>query len=273
MYKKYSLRTKLEEIVHMKRNFRKFLKESYYRVLFESMNPLQSLRRWFFAKRSIEEICLFSGESKREARKKFFNFELTNEAWANAKLNSKSEMPQFFAETDAYIYACLRWIATDPAKFRSLSKLLKFCKKQNIKSVLDYGAGVGQYCILLAKHGIDVTYSDVYGKLWSFCEWRFKRRNLPIKMLKAEIDSLGMYDLIVCTEVLHFVKDPPLIAKNLYNALNPNGYLCLTYSFKQAPGKPQNPDNIKYADTFDTILNEIGLRYINQDYFKYFQKQ
>jgi hypothetical protein len=120
-------------------------------------DPRQSLARWFFAKRSIEELCLFSGEPMREVRKKFFDFELTNNAWANAEPNSKIELPQFFAETDAYIYACLRWIATDPAKFRSLSKLLKFCKKQNIKSVLDYGGGVGEYCILLAQHGIGVS--------------------------------------------------------------------------------------------------------------------
>lgn len=236
------------------------------------LDPRQGLARWFFAKRSIEELCLFSGEPKRKVREKFFNFEITNDAWTNAEQNSKIELPQFFAETDAYIYACLRWIATDPAKFKSLSKLLKFCERQNIRSALDYGGGAGEYCILLAQHGIDVTYSDVYGKLLSFCEWRFKRRNLPIKMLKAEIESLGMYDLIVCTDVLQYVKDPPLIAKNLFNALNPSGYLCLTYSFEQTSGKPQNPDNIKYADTFGTILGEIGLRYINQDYFRYFQK-
>jgi SAM-dependent methyltransferase len=242
------------------------------KVLETIVHPLQSLRRWFFAKGSIEEICLFTGEPEREVRKKLFNFELTNGAWANAEPSAKSEMWRFFAETDAYIYACLRWIATDPAKFRSLSKLLKFCEKQNVHSVLDYGAGVGQYCIILAQHGIDVTYSDVYGKLWRFSEWRFKQRNLPIKMLKAEIESLEKYDLIVCTEVLQYVNDPPLIAKNLYNALNSNGYLCLTYSFKQASGKPQNLDNIKYADNFDTILGEIGLRYINQDYFRYYQK-
>jgi hypothetical protein len=59
-------------------------------------DPLQGLRRWFFAKRSIEEICLFSGESKREARKKFFNFELTNDAWANAEPNSKNRIAAVF---------------------------------------------------------------------------------------------------------------------------------------------------------------------------------
>jgi 2-polyprenyl-3-methyl-5-hydroxy-6-metoxy-1,4-benzoquinol methylase len=163
------------------------------------IDPLQRLRRWFFAKSSIDEICLFTGEPKREARKKFYNFELTKNEWANAKPNTEAEIRQFFAETDAYIYALLRFIATDAAKFGSLSKLLKFCQKHNVQSVLDYGAGVGQYCILLAQHGIDVTYSDVYGRLWRFSEWRFKRRNLPIKMLKAETEPLGKYDLFCNT--------------------------------------------------------------------------
>lgn len=236
------------------------------------VKPLQNLRRWFFARRSIDEICLFTGESKRKVRKKFYNFKLTSDEWAKAKPNTDNERQQFFAQTDAYIYACLRHIATSPVKFESAYKLLKFCRKHNIQSVLDYGAGVGQYCILLAQHGINVTYSEVYGSLWRFCEWRFKRRNLPIKMLRAETESLGMYDLIACVDVLPLVKDPPLIVKNLYNTLNPNGYLCLTYNFKETPGKPQNVDNIKYADTFGGILSEIGLKYIVEDYFRYFQK-
>jgi 2-polyprenyl-3-methyl-5-hydroxy-6-metoxy-1,4-benzoquinol methylase len=233
---------------------------------------LQNLRRWFFAQHSINEICLFTGKSKSETRKKFYDVDLTRNEWANAEQEAKSEIQKFFAETDAYIYASLRWIATNPAKFGSLSKLLKFCKKHNVQSVLDYGAGVGQYCILLAQHGIGVTYSDIYGKTWRFAEWRFKRRNLSIKMLKAEIDSLGKYDLIVCTEVLQYVKNPPLVVQNLYDALISNGYLCLTYDFKKPPSHVQNVNNAKYADTFDTILSEIGLKYKNQDYFRYFQK-
>lgn len=107
-----------------------------------------------------------------------------------AKPTTYSEILQFFAQTDAYIYACLRYFATDQAKFASAYKLLKFCQMHNVKSVLDYGAGVGQYCILLAQHEIEVTYSDVYGKIWLFADWRFKQRNLPIKMLKAETDYL-----------------------------------------------------------------------------------
>jgi hypothetical protein len=50
----------------------------------------QGLPRWFFAKRSIEELCLFSGEPKREVRKKFFDFELTNDAWADSKNPQKT---------------------------------------------------------------------------------------------------------------------------------------------------------------------------------------
>ena len=242
--------------------------------MFESIvDKFPSLQRLFFAKHSIEEICIFTGEPKAEAKRRFYNYELTKEEWTKANPKTDLEIRQFFAKTDAYIYACLRWMATDPAKYRSLSKLLKFCQKQNIHSVLDYGAGVGEYCILLAQHGIDVTYLEVYGEIWRFSESRFKRRNLPIKMLKSEIDPLENYDLIVCTEVLHLVKDPPSVVKKLCNALNPNGYLCLTYSFKQKPGFPQNTDNINYAHTFDNVLSEIDLRLVKQDYFLYFQKQ
>ena len=248
------------------------MKENFKLYLRSWVDPRQGLPRWFFAKRSIDEICLFTGKPERETTKKFYNFELTKDEWEKAKPKTESEIGRFFAETDAYIYACLRWMATDPAKYGSQSKLLKFCQKQNVHSVLDYGAGVGQYCILLAQHGIDVTYSEVYGKLWQFCEWRFKQKNLPIKMLRCEVDPLGSYDLIVCAEVLQFVRDPALIVKSLYDALNPNGHLCLTYCFKQKPGFPQNEKNNKYADTFDTILREIGLRFVNQDYFLYFQK-
>jgi cyclopropane fatty-acyl-phospholipid synthase-like methyltransferase len=235
-------------------------------------NPFQFFRRRSFAKRCIDEICLFSGKPKSEVKRKFYNFNLTSEEWAKAEHKSDNDMLQFFAQTDAYIYASLRYIATAQAKYESLSSLLKFCQKHDVHSALDYGAGAGQYCIVLAQHGIDVTCAEVYGKLWQFCEWRFKQKNLPIKMLRCEIDPLEKYDLIVCADVLPLVGNPPLLVKTLYDALNTRGYLCLIYNFKETPGKPQNTNNLKYADNFDNILSEIGLKYITQNYFQYFQK-
>lgn len=204
-------------------------------------------------------------------RKWFYDFETVNKAWAKANPKTESEILRFYAETDAYIYADQRWNSTDPIKVKSKHKLSKFCHKHNIRSVLDYGAGVGEYCLYLASKNYDVSYADLYGKLWDFSQWRFKQRNLPIKMLKAGIDTLGQYDLVICTDVLEHVKNPPSLAETLVAATTPKGYLCVTFGFNQ-PGGKHLDENAQYTDTMDSILANLGLQLKQKDYFNYYQK-
>jgi 2-polyprenyl-3-methyl-5-hydroxy-6-metoxy-1,4-benzoquinol methylase len=234
-------------------------------------NSLWRLTHKAIIENSINEISMFTGEPTDEVKRKYCNIHLPSQSWEAANPKTEKEILQFYSETTALIYGLARWNNTNPEKFRSRFKLLNFCQSHNIKSVLDYGGGIGDYCILLAQNRIEVTYADVLGKTWQFSKWRFERRNLPITMLRAGIDPLSRYDLVVCTDVLPFVTNPPSLANQLVAALRPMGYLAAVYNFREK--RALCLDNSKYADTFDSYLRRIGLEFLVRDFFLFFQKQ
>jgi len=229
------------------------------------------LRQKWHARQDINELCRFTGKSKAEVEKLFWNKTLSQEAWAKADPQTETEILQFYALNEEPIYTNLLWYVTDVAKYQSQFELLKFCKAHNVKTALDYGGGTGEYCIHLAKHGINMTYCDVYGYTWKFSQWRFKKRNLNINMLRAGQDPLGKYDLIVCTDVLEHVKNPPKTLATLHEALHSGGFLVATFPFDVR--KPQHlEENVKYSQTIRVTLSDMGFKPIGKTYFEFFQK-
>lgn len=193
-----------------------------------------------------------------------------NEAWYKANPKTEHEILQFYAETAAYIYADTRWNAMDPSKYNSRFILLDFCKKRHIREILDYGAGVGEYCIFLAQNAFEVAYCDVYGETWKFAEWRFKTRKLNVAMFKAEDNLPEKYDLIICADVLEHVKNPQALLRKLYDSLKSNGFLAATWHF--AGGGKHLEENQKYATTILGILEKTGYHRVGENYFHFLQK-
>jgi len=220
----------------------------------------------------IKELGEYSGKSENEVRRLFYDEEVAENVWRRVKPETEEEILRFYAETEECLFSNLRWHALDTQKFTSRFMLADFCRRHKVKTVLDYGGGAGEYCIFLSKNGLDVTYCDVYGVPWKFSKWRFERRGLPVKMLRANQDKLGKYDLILCTDVLEHVKNPLKVLSELHDALNMNGYLCATFPFSY-PKEQHLFENRKYANTIEKDLVEMGFRFVEEDYLKYYKKQ
>ncbi len=230
-----------------------------------------ALKQKLHAKEDINELCKFTGKPKAEVERLFWDKTLSQDKWTKINPQTEAEILRFYAETETPMYTNLLWYVTDIAKYKSQSELLKFCQTNNVKSVLDYGGGAGEYCIHLAKQGLNVAYCDVYGHTWKFSQWRFQRRNLKVQMLRAGQDPLGTHDVIICTDVLEHVKSPVNVLANLHGALCGGGFLVATFPFDVR--KPQHlEENVKYAQTIRTTLKEMGFKAIGKGYFEYFQK-
>lgn len=218
----------------------------------------------------ILEVAQYTNKPVKEVQALFHKPNLVDQAWDKTNPKTERDILQFYAETTAYIYADIRWNVMDPSKYNSRFVLLDFCKEQQIHEILDYGASVGEYCIFLAQNGFRVAYCDVYGKTWKFAEWRFKIRNLDICMLKVADTLSEQYDLIICTDVLEHVKNPPALLRKLYAALKPSGFLVATWCF--TGGGKHLEENEKYATTIFEILEKIGYRRVGENYFHFLQK-
>ena len=56
-------------------------------------------------------------------------------------------------------------------------------KKKSLCRVLDFGAGVGELCLLLTELGCKVTYWYLPGEISKFAIWRFKKYNAKIEVI------------------------------------------------------------------------------------------
>jgi len=97
--------------------------------------------------------------------------------------------------------------------------------------ILDYGGGIGDMIIRCAERGLkDLTYYDLEGKIMDFAKWRFAKRGIKVRIVKAsdEKDRLeGKYDSIFCFDILEHVIDPIKHAERLLKHLSKNGKLFI----------------------------------------------
>jgi 2-polyprenyl-3-methyl-5-hydroxy-6-metoxy-1,4-benzoquinol methylase len=244
----------------------------------EMRQALFSFKNKELVRNQILEIAKYTNEPYEQAESIFNNKNLPNETWQKANPKTEKEILQYYATTRSFIYSNMRQNVIYCAKYNSRFILLDFCKRWQIRKILDYGASTGEYCIFLAQHGFKVSYCDVYGETWKFAQWRFKNRNLNIEMLKPEDKPSEKFHLIVCAEVLAHVKDPPSLLERFYDELVPGGILAATW-IESARARAHANDasqhlkeNEKYDATMFAILEKIGFRKVCENHFQFLQK-
>jgi SAM-dependent methyltransferase len=101
---------------------------------------------------------------------------------------------------------------------------------------------VGTSGIVFAQAGCDVTLADVADPLLAFARWRFERRGLPVATLdlKRQRPPRGVFEGIVCFDVLEHIPRPLPVVRRLRDALRPGGLLFLVAPFGADPLRPMH---------------------------------
>lgn len=108
-------------------------------------------------------------------------------------------------------------------------------KNKVINSIADYGCGPATLLFILAKR---FPYKEFYG--FDIAESIIKRNvkkasQLNLQNLHFEQDGLPnprkkrKFDLITCFATLHYVKEIKVAIRNLFELINPGGYLIFNY--------------------------------------------
>jgi 2-polyprenyl-3-methyl-5-hydroxy-6-metoxy-1,4-benzoquinol methylase len=130
----------------------------------------------------------------------------------------------------------LRQLLGRPDKFNSQINIFNYIEK-NLKKdsqVLDYGCCVGDFSILFAKLGFNVTVCDLDIPTLNFAMNRFKNRDLKIKKYGIKEDLLVpkmndiKFNFIFCRDVLEHVTNPLKILNFFYYALDSNGMIYIS---------------------------------------------
>lgn len=197
--------------------------------------------------------------------------ELARREWYEiVKSGSDEEILEFYAKSKYYIYEVLQPYL-EPEKYNkdiNYLKILRFAegilRKKGRCKVLEFGAGVGELCILLAKLGCDVTYSDLPGTISDFAKWRFKKHGVDISIIYSGINDIMLplreYDLIVSDAVIEHLKREYLenFVRALANALVDRGYIYLLWDPKYTEDYPYHILGMR-ARELDRILSRYSL--------------
>lgn len=100
-------------------------------------------------------------------------------------------------------------------------------------SILEIGAGIGNFTQLLSQHGREVTATDIVPNYCKTLSEKFG--NHPaVKIdtfdlnIKAPINFIEKpFDTIVCLNVLEHIKDDKFALEQMYRSLESGGKLCL----------------------------------------------
>lgn len=178
---------------------------------------------------------------------------LSTDFWRCLNPKTEKDVKNFYEENPFYVFELIFWHSTGYQ--RNLRQ--KFIAMLNGR-VLDYGGGVGDLCIEIAKKGFEVDYADLQGRTFEFAKWLFskKGRNIGIINLSAE-KIYKKYDTILCIDVIEHVKDPKLLLKDFVDRLSDGGRLIITALHPDVSEEKPMHFEIKFDP--ENYLNSLGM--------------
>jgi SAM-dependent methyltransferase len=182
--------------------------------------------RLILDKKLLKEIMEYFNLRKNEVFQTGYLLETPNRLlWTAMNPKTDGEIRKFYEITPFYVFELAFWHMRSYEKKRR-DKIVRVASG----SVLDYGAGIGDLCAVLAEKGLDVTYADVYGQTFKFAEWMFRKRDLHVKTINLSRAELEVdYDTIICLDVVEHVLNPEIVLENLILHLKKNGKLILRF--------------------------------------------
>lgn len=141
---------------------------------------------------------------------------------------------------------------------------LEWLSKAPGRKVLDVGSGRTSFPHLLYTCGFDVRSIDLNPPF-----------NRHFKVEKADITKpiTGMYDAITCISVLEHIPDDTSAVENMFNALNSNGLLILSFPYNEERYvnnvNKHGLTKVFHRGCIDSV-RRFGLDIIDQRYYQVF---
>lgn len=176
----------------------------------------------------LQEMIEYTGLEKKEIDNlmKYSMDKIANE-WKEINPKTESEITDFYRNVQWYIYDLAEYNCNPACMVRREEIASKASGR-----ILDYGAGIGTHLIDVHERGKKgLNYVDLRGKTWDFAEWRFKQRDMKVKMMEPD-ELEGKYDTILLLDILEHIPKWKRVLKMLVKQhLNEKGTLFITDTF------------------------------------------
>jgi len=166
---------------------------------------------------------------------------------------------KFYNESKTELFDLAQWHSTDTIHFRALI-CADIASKNSGRQYLDYGSGIGSDALVFASRGFDVTLADVSEPLLAFAKWRCERRGLTVRTidLKRKQPPHGVYDAVVCFDVLEHVHRPLRTLDHINRSMRPGGLLFVHAPFGDDPDRPMH---VVHEDVITPRMHTVGFNW------------
>lgn len=223
-----------------------------------------------------QEIGEYTSESVEVVKQKFKlgpqsenNFSI----FKNQKIILKEDVKKFYQSAAFYIYELPLWNAEHNRQGNLVRIILPYLRRNHYKKVLDFGAGAGDLCIELAQRGLDVTYCDISEKLYDFAKWRFKRRNLNIRMIRNLSEGGVDYDCVISFDVFEHIKELPKLIDGIKNKLRKEGGIIFSGAFSGGTLHLEENEIYNEFGEIDNLMSKYYFHFIDKFAQYYFYKK
>jgi peptidoglycan/xylan/chitin deacetylase (PgdA/CDA1 family)/SAM-dependent methyltransferase len=126
----------------------------------------------------------------------------------------------------------------DPCAYESEYEVIKreqilaFLPAKKIANALELGCAEGHFTLRLAPVVEHLTAVDISGRALTRAQARCRdHRNIVFRRLDLDTDEISSsFDLIVCSEVLYYLRDLPGGVRRIVSRLRPGGFLLTAHS-------------------------------------------
>jgi len=208
--------------------------------------------------KNTESLMKFKYLSNIEFKKKF----------PDENYDPKS-LTDYYSKSENLLFELTEYHSTS-ARRNMTREVIKHLKSFNSRNVLDFGCGIADDSINILKNKIECTLCEIDGKTFDYAKWRIKKRKLKADFINInKINSLtklkeNSFDSILCFEVLMHLPNPSDTLNVFSKILKKDGYLFLTYRFKQENYSLALNHNYSFETILNTSLSTLNFKKVKE---------
>jgi len=115
--------------------------------------------------------------------------------------------------------------------FRNIDKLMKLLELKPGDKLLDIGCGTGNYSIVAAKVGTEVTGIDISSEMLALAKKKAEKEKVKVNFIKTDAEKMNLkanyFDKVVTASVPQVVNDLDVLVKEISRVLKPDGYAVI----------------------------------------------
>jgi peptidoglycan/xylan/chitin deacetylase (PgdA/CDA1 family)/SAM-dependent methyltransferase/GT2 family glycosyltransferase len=203
-------------------------------------------------------------EAKRQWRNRVHFAIATGRARARKEAHTKSRMGITRPRSDNWWERL--FALPDPCAYESEYEVIKrqqtlaFLPANKITDALELGCAEGHFTLRLAPLVEHLTAVDISGRALNRAQARCSDRgNIAFRRLDLDTDEIpGPFNLIVCSEVLYYLRDLPGAVRRIVAQLRPGGFLLTAHSRVLIDDPEHAGFSWEQACGVETVASTIG---------------